>query len=322
MKIHSVKLLWDLWKDYTKRSKMVNVLSANELFEDQELEFKRKDGTILNGLLSTSLIDLKGVPHAITVTKEITRRVEAEKELRQKNEELLIANSEKDKLFSIVSHDLKNAFNIFLGYTDLLATDIDNLNRDETNSMAKSMNKSAKNLYKLLENLLEWSVFKRGLKSINKENIFLYKLTDEITEQIIGTAAEKNISIEKNIPHNISIMADRQMLEIIIRNLISNALKFTHRGGLVSISANKIDDNGVSISVSDTGIGMNEEFSKNLFNPGIDSKRKGTDNEQSSGLGLVLVKEYTAKLGGTISVASEEGKGSRFTLTLPADSNS
>ncbi len=307
-----------LWKDESLRKNMVNALSGNLPYINQELEFQKSDGTTLKGLFSTSLIYLKGVPHTISVTKDITERVEAENKLRQKKEELEAANSEKDRLFSVISHDLKNSFNIFLGYTDILFQDIDKFNRQEINTMAKNMNVAARNLYKLLENLLEWSVFRRGLTKINPESLSLYRLAEETVDHVHAAAQEKNIRIETRMPHDIFVMADRAMAGVILRNLLINAIKFTQRNGVIDISSYRADSRRISITVQDNGIGMSEEVRRSLFNIGSDTKRRGTDNEPSSGLGLILVNEYVTKLGGTISVESEEGKGSRFTVILPS----
>ena len=238
--------------------------------------------------------------------------------MRQKKEELEAANSEKDRLFSVISHDLKNSFNIFLGYTDILFQDIDKFNRQEINTMAKNMNVAARNLYKLLENLLEWSVFRRGLTKINPESLSLYRLAEETVDYVHAAAQEKNIRIETRMPHDIFVMADRAMAGVILRNLLINAIKFTQRNGVIDISSYRADSRRISITVQDNGIGMSEEVRRSLFNIGSDTKRRGTDNEPSSGLGLILVNEYVTKLGGTISVESEEGKGSRFTVILPS----
>lgn len=309
---------FSLWKNPEDRDKLLKELILKGISENHEYEFTTKDSSIIHGLMSSSILKLKEGPHIVSVIRDISTRIIAEKELRQKNQELEAANSEKDKLFSIISHDLKNSFNIFLGYTDLLFEDIDKLNRQEINSMARNMNASARNLYKLLENLLEWSVFKRGLTRENPESISVYRLTEEITEHIRSQAVEKGITLELKIPHDIFIMADKWMAGVIFRNLLSNSVKFTRRNGRVIISSSRINSDTISITVNDTGIGMSEEIRNNLFNIGKDTKRRGTDNEPSTGLGLVLVKEYVTRLGGTITVESEEGKGSSITVTLPA----
>jgi signal transduction histidine kinase len=169
----------------------------------------------------------------------------------------------------------------------------------------------------MMNNLLEWSLFKRGLVNVKTESIPLFRIIDDTTEQMHSSAENKNISIKKSVPHDLFIITDKSILSIIIRNIISNSIKFTERGGSIKVWCEKYDSDKIKINIQDTGIGMSEEIRKNLFNVNRQSSRKGTEDEPSTGLGLLLVQEYTKKLNGTINVQSEPDKGSTFTITLP-----
>ena len=246
---------------------------------------------------------------------DITERKKAEAEIKCKNEELLKLNTEKDKFFSIIAHDLRSPFNSLLGFTALLEKELPTMSRDQIQKIAVTMRKSATNLYALLENLLEWSCLQRGLTTYNPKPILLMPKVLADTVFVMESANKKEIEINYDIPEDLKVYADENMLSSILRNLASNAVKFTPKGGKVTISAKSLD-NTVECSVSDTGIGMSKEMVENIFKLDIDTSRKGTDNEPSTGLGLILCKEFVGKHGGKLWVESEEGKGSTFYFTL------
>ena len=250
------------------------------------------------------------------ISRDITERKQAEEEINFKNEQLIKANAEKDKFFSIIAHDLRSPFNSLLGFTQLLAEELPTMSRDQIQQIVVTMRKSATNLYGLLENLLEWSRLQRGLITFNPEPILLLPKVLADTALVIDSANKKEIEIIYDIREELKVYADENMLGSILRNLASNAVKFTPKGGKVSISA-KPFDNAVECSVSDTGIGMNQEMKENLFNIDVNTSRKGTEKEASNGLGLLICKEFVAKHGGKLWVESEEGKGSTFFFTLP-----
>ena len=190
------------------------------------------------------------------------------------------------------------------------------MSKDEIKKYAKSLNLSANNLFRLLTNLLEWSMMQRGVTKFNPSKC---SVTDLIGESILlfkEQARNKKIKLAIQIPENTTIYADEQMILAVIRNLISNALKFTSSEGLVTISAIKTGK-FVNISVKDTGIGIGKDILENLFKIDNRSSRKGTDGEASTGLGLILSKEFVEKNGGIICVESEEYIGSKFYFTLP-----
>jgi PAS domain S-box-containing protein len=241
---------------------------------------------------------------------------ESEARLRELSGELQESNTAKDKLFSIVAHDLRSPFNSLLGLTQMLVEELPGLKPEEIQEIALMLRKSTTNLYKLLENLLEWSSLQRGLISFNPEFFPLRQKIMETIEVLAEPASKKKIDISCDVPAGIEVYAEKTMFESILRNLISNAIKFTHEKGNVSIIAESLSGHTVKISVSDTGIGMNKGMISNLFRLEINTNRKGTDNEPSTGLGLVICKELIEKHGGKLWVESEEGKGSTFYFTL------
>ena len=196
-----------------------------------------------------------------------------------------------------------------------MVTDLHRMTLDDINQIADKLHRSSKNLYRLLTNLLEWSKMQRGMTEFNPENFSLKSLTDESIKIFYDSAKKKDVEIEEDIPEDILVSADRAMLETIIRNLVSNALKFTNKGGKVRISAKSVNDI-VEISVKDTGIGMSKDLVDNLFKIDKQTTRKGTTDEPSTGLGLLLCKEFIKTHGGEIFIESEVGKGSEFRVML------
>jgi PAS domain S-box-containing protein len=246
-------------------------------------------------------------------------RKKAEEEILLKNEMLLAINAEKDKFFSIMAHDLKGPMSAFVSATEILTEDIQNMTLDEIREIMISMRTDASNLYKLLENLLEWSRLKRGVIEYNLEKLNLKSIVNSCIEALNSSALKKKININVTIPQEISITADRHMIETVVRNFVSNAIKFTPAGGLIFISASVSGDKTVEVIIRDTGIGMKPDLLNRLFFINEKTSRQGTDGEPSTGLGLMLCKEFIEKHGGLIRVESEEGKGSTFIFTLKND---
>jgi PAS domain S-box-containing protein len=255
-------------------------------------------------------------------TTDITGRKRSEAEIKTKNEELQIINAEKDKFFSIIAHDLRSPFNAFLGLTQLMEEELPSLSPDEIRNFAASMRKSANMLFHLLENLLEWSRMQRGLISFKPETLMLSNEIIAGIELVRDAADKKMIGISQDIPDNLFIKADAQMFESVVRNLVFNAIKFTPKNGEITLAAKKISDTMVQISVSDTGIGMDQELLSKLFRLVEQTQRKGTEGEPSTGLGLIICKDLVEKHGGTIWVESKVGEGSTFYFTIPPDNNS
>lgn len=248
---------------------------------------------------------------------DISERKRIEQQLILKNEELAKLNKEKDKFFSIISHDLRGPFNGFLGLTRLIAEELPSLDSAEILKMVDAMQSTAINLYKLLDNLLQWSQMEQGLIPYNPEEVQLLIFAVESLSSERQTAKSKGINVVFDIPHNINVFADEKMLRSILSNLFNNAIKFSPKGGKIIISARNETDNFVRISVHDTGIGMSEEILGKLFRLSEQVNRKGTDGELSTGLGLFICKDFIEKHGGKIWAESKEEKSSEFYFTIP-----
>jgi PAS domain S-box-containing protein len=251
------------------------------------------------------------------IQRDVTQRKRVEEEIKLKNEQLTQAHAEKDKFFSIIAHDLRSPFNGFLGLTQIMAEEVLFLTKDELRNIAISMRSSATNLYRLLDNLLEWARMQQGLILFNPKKLELLPIVDETILMMVEPAKRKGIEISSDISADTVVYADNYMLQSVIQNLVSNAVKFTRKGGKINVLAKAIDDFGVEILVNDTGIGMSPKMVDNLFKLDVQTNRKGTEGELSTGLGLLLCKEFVEKHGGKIWVESEDGKASSFHFTIP-----
>jgi signal transduction histidine kinase len=237
-------------------------------------------------------------------------------QLSEKNKVILNINKQKDKFFSIIAHDLRGPFNGFLGLTELLAQDIDDMDKEEIQFAAVNMRSSAVNLNRLLENLLEWSRMEQGLIPFSPQTSKFLPLANESIATLQDEANKKGIQIQTVISKEVTIYADHHILQSVIRNLLSNALKFTPRDGTIKIQAQEDQKNTV-VSITDNGIGMDAKMLDNLFKLDVKTNRNGTENEPSTGLGLILCKEFVEKHSGKIWVESEENKGSTFYFSFP-----
>lgn len=253
--------------------------------------------------------------HAHKVNIINQKLLESEFKLRRANNELTKSNSEKDRFFSILAHDLKSPFSGLLGLLDMLNSD-DDINEDERREMISALDSSAKNLYSLLENLLEWSRIKRDAIKYNPRNMKMAKPLKSILSLLQAQAEMKDISFENNIDEQHEFLADEMMVSTILRNLMTNAIKFTSPGGKIELSSSVTNDY-FQICVSDNGVGMNEETLGKLFKIDEDITSLGTSSEKGTGLGLILCKEFAKIQGGNIEAESEPNKGSRFILSLP-----
>jgi|GEM_PF-2300198 len=252
------------------------------------------------------------------ISRDITGRILAEEEIQQKNRQLEKLVSEKDKLFSIIAHDLRSPFNAFLGLTELMADEEESLSIADMRRMAQTVRKSAYSLNNQLGNLLEWSRIQMDVIAVTPVAQNLRQAAETERELFAEASGQKKVTIINSIPDDIEVCADKQMLHSILRNLLANGIKFTGADGTITIHANRQSDGCVLISVSDTGIGMSEDILNSLFALTKPVYRLGTDGEPSSGLGLIICKELVEKQGGRISAHSTEGNGSTFVFTLPS----
>lgn len=244
-------------------------------------------------------------------------------ELHRKNNELQLIRKEleetiasKDKFFSIISHDLKGPFSGFLGLSGMLADEYEDLTGEEIANIGVSLNSAANRLFSLLENLLNWSRTQLGRMEYAPYSIKLNEIVDKNIKIQLQTAQSKGIQLINEIKNDYLVYADENMLNTILRNLISNAIKFTDKDGYVKVYAESEEDFMV-IYVEDNGLGMKKSAKEKIFR--IDSKYSthGTNNEKGTGLGLILCKELVETQGGKISFESEENKGTKFYFSIP-----
>jgi two-component system, sensor histidine kinase and response regulator len=252
------------------------------------------------------------------ISRDITEQKMSEEEIKFKNELLQELNAEKDKFFSIIAHDLKGPLSSFVAATQMIIEGKQTMSIEEIVELAGIMKTEASSIYNLLENLLEWSRFKRGLMQYNPVDFLLREKISSGIELLKEPARLKGINIEIIVPTDYEIIGDINMFDTIIRNLVSNALKFTNSGGKIIITASCKDNGFYEIEVRDSGIGIPPEIQRKLFCLSEKINRTGTAGEPSSGLGLLLCKEFIDKHEGRIRVESETGKGSRFIFTMPA----
>jgi signal transduction histidine kinase/DNA-binding response OmpR family regulator len=247
-------------------------------------------------------------------------RNEAEKQLKKYTMDLKNLNATKDKFFRIIAHDLKNPFTSLLGASELLYTNATEYKTDKIQKLSRVLNDSAKSGFDLLENLLEWSKTQTGNIPYNPETINVYEIAEKNINNLKISAASKNISIVSEIDTDIHVHADRNMLNTILRNLVANAIKFTHPDGKIIVKADN-ESNNITFSVKDSGIGIENENIEKLFR--IDTKfySVGTAKERGTGLGLLICKEFVDKHSGKIWVESEYGNGSEFKFTIPLNSD-
>jgi len=290
--------------------------NAKVLGKTVELTAKRRNGIIFPIELSLSEVKVGEESNFIGMIRDISERKIAESRLAEFNEELKELNATKDKFFSIIAHDLRNPFNLLLGYSNILAEEIENKNFGEAQALSSRIYSVSKSTYSLLENLLTWSQVQTRNISFRKESFNLDEILAPELKLMTAMAEQKSILLVNQINNLAELNADINMIITVIRNLVNNAIKFTMQGGVVTLSS-ETGDNGITIHVSDTGIGMSKEEVNKLFDVSKAVSKPGTAREKGTGLGLILCKEFVTLHGGNIHVESEPGHGSRFSFTIP-----
>ncbi len=265
--------------------------------------------------VSATPIPIEGYGVAI-VYGDITAHKLAEEELTISEARLNELNSHKDKFFSIIAHDLRGPISSIMGFCDMLQDEVRDLDIDTIAKYAGIMKSSANHAHELLETLLEWARMQLGGIPFKPCQFLLNSVFESEIECFINHADQKHIKLIDNSTKEIMVTADENMLRTVIRNLISNAIKFTPKNGIVSIEAEE-KERKVVISISDTGIGMSRDTIETLFKMETSFSSRGTENEKGTGLGLLLCRDFVEKHGGKIWVESEPGKGSRFLFSIP-----
>ncbi len=237
-------------------------------------------------------------------------------ELTKNNKELLILNATKDKFFSIIAHDLRNPFNTIIGFSEILLVGFKKFTPEKTEKYLGFIYNLSINVNDLLNNLLSWSQSQTGTISFSPVKLNFAQIVDDTIKLLEGSAQKKNITLQKTLDKETNCLADANMMNTVIRNLISNAIKFTPEKGVITIKA-EVSNKELLVTVSDTGVGISKENQKKLFRIDTNISTKGTTNETGTGLGLILCKEFIEKQSGKIWIESEVGKGSEFKFTLP-----
>ena len=312
----------------------INVSSSEEVKRKVEKAAKNKkthlnlkhilaSGEIRDVEVYISPININGKTLLYSSVHDITqRKIDEEQiklkteEIKLKNEELVKANHEKDLFFSIIAHDLKSPFNGLLVITELMIEDT--ITCDEYKEFSLLLNESAHKAFNLLQELLEWAKIQRGLIKFEPTTINIKDIINKSLNTLNDSISNKSIELSINVPDNHKTITDQVMLQTIIRNLISNAIKFTPNNGKITITS-EITKKYIQISIKDTGIGMSENIKNNLFSIDTTSKtkRNGTNGENSNGLGLLICYELIKKQGEKIWAESQEENGSTFYFTIP-----
>ncbi len=305
----------DLADFYTEQDRE---LMASGGIQHYEAKVMNKDGDLHDIIYNkTVFYDLEGrVAGIIGVMEDITKVRQANKALEESEKNLMEANAAKDKFFSIIAHALKNPLNALLLTSEFLSQKITSLPPEKQQSMIDNMTDSTKRLSNLLEDLLTWARTQVGKMPFFPEQLDLNIITDECIELYETNIQDKQLEVINQLEDGDFAYADKNMVRTIIRNLVSNAIKFTHREGRIVISRKECEDY-IEVVVEDTGVGICPEDLKNLFRIDTHFTTRGTENESGTGLGLLLCNEFAERNRGRLAVESEEGKGSKFMVILP-----
>ena len=301
-----------------KKQNEINQLQARHILTDIQLRKNKQLKTL--GFVTICLL-LIFVLYVLTKYYDkikVNHLLETKnKTIEQSENELRRLNAAKNKFFSIIAHDLKNPFHTVMGYSYLLSQEYNSFTEEERRKFADDIHHSTNNIFRLLQNLLEWSRSQTGRLIFTPREIELKLVVDNSVNVLRSLANQKNIRIEVNLDQSLKLFADPQMIETVLRNLVNNAIKFTPENGQIKIEACQTDGQ-ITVSVKDSGIGISAEDAQNLFKIDSTVKRKGTNNEDGSGLGLILCREFVAKNNGNIWVCSTAGEGSSFFFTVPS----
>ncbi|MBU2975320.1 PAS domain-containing sensor histidine kinase [Zobellia sp. B3R18] len=261
-------------------------------------------------------IDERGDKFLICVVRDVTGMKKAEKQLQESEAQLREIAATKDKLLSIIAHDLRSPFNNISLLSDLLNDSVKKNDVAQSKEYLTLIDRTTKNSLNLLDNLLNWAKSQTGQIDFRTERTCINQIIEETLELSSVIASTKGITLNYDQEGVISVNSDHKIIRTVVRNLVSNAIKFTKPGGHINVSS-KAGETYVEITVSDNGVGMSEDTCQKLFGINTNMACVGTANEKGSGFGLVLCKEFVEKLGGEIWAESTFGKGSDFKFTIP-----
>ena len=318
--------------DEHERNKFKLELETNGFVKDYEINIRRLNGTVAT-VHETSLaikdsggkiIAYRGILRDITEQKksegklkQLIERLEyVNNQLKISEEELKNTNASKDKFFSIIAHDLRSPFSSLLSFSEFLIEDIDELSKEEIKSFAEKIHESAKNVFTLLENLLQWSRIQSGKIPYQPSNFNISFKINQVISLLADNAVNKKVRLVNEVSPNAVVFADEDMIFSVIQNLLSNAIKFSNENGSV-VFRSLIKASSIDISITDSGVGIKEEDLPKLLRIDVHHTTYGTKDEKGSGLGLILCKEMLDRNRGKIHVESKVGAGTTFTFTLP-----
>ena len=311
----------NLEKQYETEKKESEFLQLQTKHELTNIQLRKNKQLKLLGFVTALLLLL----FAFFISKKYLDKIKLNQLLEEKNrqiehseKELQLLNASKNKFFSIIAHDLKNPIHTIMGYSYLLSHGYDRYSEKERHIFAVDIYKSTNNIFRLLENLLEWSKSQTGRLNYSPIETEFIRILENSISVLRPLAEIKKIQLSFSCNDDLKVFADPHMIETVLRNLINNAIKFTPENGLINIVVEQIEYE-VRINVCDSGIGISAEDIQNLFHIDSKIKRKGTNNEDGSGLGLILCREFVNKNNGRLWVESTPGKGSIFSFTIPAN---
>jgi signal transduction histidine kinase len=288
-----------------------DVIKSKNLYETT-----REGICFLECFINPTFNQNKEITGYIVHINEITERKNAEELLAKQTKELLEVNATKDKFMSIIAHDLKSPFNAIIGFSDLMLKNFDQLDQDTFLKGLQTIESASTHAYKLLENLLIWSQNQTGKSQFNPEKLNLKAQINESLKMVESAAISKKIEISVSVRKDLYVFADKNMFDSILRNLISNAIKFSFKGGRIKVSATKFETE-IQISVSDKGIGISPERQSAIFEIDKYTNTSGTENELGTGLGLILCKDFIAQHKGKIWIESTPQAGTLVSFSLP-----
>jgi signal transduction histidine kinase len=300
-----------------KKESEIDQLESIRKEREQKIEDQRNLNILLFIIIGVGVIFVLLILYFFFANRRANKRLKAANiTVQNQNKELTDLNATKDKFFSIIGHDLKGPLNSLTSFSGLLINHTDSLSKEEIKMLAKDLDKSLKNLFALLENLLEWSRSQTGAIEFKPEVFDLATLLEENKELLKAQAQNKKINIVYTKTKEVNVNAHKQSINTVVRNLIANAIKFTPEEGTIRLNATPAEDE-VMVSIEDNGVGIPADVLEKLFRIDTKHSTKGTADEKGTGLGLILCKEFIEKNGGNIGVRSEVGRGSIFYFTLP-----
>ena len=311
--------LSNLEKQYETEKKENEIIRLNAKQELANIQLSKDKQIKQLGFVTVALLLIFVVFILVKYSEKMrSNALLEEKNIRieQSEQELRLLNASKNKFFSIIAHDLKNPFHNVMGFSSLLSKEYDHFTEEERRKFASDINQSTNNIFRLLQNLLDWSRSQTGRLTFTPANIEFKLVLNKALSVLNSLAQQKKITILSDYNENLQIFADPLMIETVLRNLINNAIKFTPENGIIEIKAVQVGGE-VKISVSDNGVGINETDIQNLFRIDSKVKRKGTNDEDGSGLGLILCKEFVDKNNGKIWAERNQHKGSSFLFVIP-----